>query len=159
MTRTFAVVSRVFAALMLSTTLIVVSASLATASAKPTGDLVPVGAKVLFWNYPPSVSAAARSSKITVKNATIIRKVRSLINALPVTSSAPRVCPDDLMMPTSLTFATSISSTPFTKVVFQLGGCPYARVYQHGVAVSPTLGGTNLSQVYNQIERLVGAKS
>jgi hypothetical protein len=63
-----------------------------------------------------------------------------------------------MMLPITVSFAANKTSTPFTKVVFQLGGCPYARVYQHGVAVAPTLGGTHLAQVYARIQHLISPK-
>jgi hypothetical protein len=42
-----------------------------------------------------------------------------------------------------------------TRVVFQLGGCPYAQVYQHGVRISPTLGGPHLASTYAAIQKLI----
>lgn len=123
----------------------------ACAATKPAGDLVPAGAKVLLFSAPPS--SGARS--VTVTNATTIARVRTLINGLPVSSTAHQVCPDDMMLPYTVSFSRSAKATPFTRVVFQLGGCPYARVYQLGVPVTPTLGGSTLAAVFAQIRALV----
>jgi hypothetical protein len=136
----------------------VAGASSASATAKPIGDLVPAGAKVLIWNYPLPTANKVLTGTLEVTNPTIIAQVRSLINSLPVTSSAHRICPDDMMLPYTVGFALSTKAKPFTRVVFQLGGCPYARVYQHGVAISPTLGGPNLSWTYARIQHLISPK-
>jgi hypothetical protein len=66
-------------------------------------------------------------------------------------------CPDDLLIPTWVSFSTSATATPYSRVMFQLGGCPFARVTQHGVAELPTLGGPHLAQVYAKIKSLFAA--
>jgi hypothetical protein len=158
MMRSYKTVSRVLAALVLSGAILGASASVASGATKPMSDLVPTGAKVLYWSYPLPVAAKVRDGTLTVTKASVIAGVRALINSLPVSSTAKRVCPDDMMLPITVSFAANKTSTPFTKVVFQLGGCPYARVYQHGVAVAPTLGGTHLAQVYARIQHLISPK-
>ena len=127
--------------------------------AKPVGDTVPGGARVLTWNAPPSLAPAGTRATVVVTNASVIREVRALVNSLGVTPLVSGVCPDDLMVPTTLSFAASRSTAPFTRIVFQLGGCPYARIYQHGVAVDPTLGGTRLPRVYELIDHLVHSRA
>jgi hypothetical protein len=47
------------------------------------------------------------------------------------------------------------SGASFTSVVFQLGGCPGATVYQHGVAQRPTLRGWSLSRLYSAIAKVI----
>jgi hypothetical protein len=147
----------VSSALALSAVLIVVGASLASAATKPSGDLVPGGAKVLYFDSSAlSMPAGTSNGAVIVTNAKVIAQVRALINALPL-SSRPGVCPEDMMIPSWVSFSTSAKAAPFTKVMFQLGGCPYARVYQKGAAISPTLGGTNLGEVYGKIKKLIEA--
>jgi hypothetical protein len=151
---------RIAGAITLSAVLVVAGSTLSAATTKPAGDRVPAGAKVMYFisaATPLSGVSANVDTTTTVTNATVIAQVRGLINSLPVTTTRPRVCPEDMMVPTWVNFSTSTSAAPFTKVLFQLGGCPYARVYQHGVVVSPTLGGTNLGVVYNKIKSLVEA--
>ncbi|MFZ0768588.1 MAG: hypothetical protein WAM64_05145 [Acidimicrobiales bacterium] len=148
---------RVPSALALSAALLVVGTSLAAASTKPPGDLVPAGAKVLYFDSSiVSLPVTTSNGEVTVTNLKVIAQVRALINSLPLTHIRG-ACPDDMMIPSWVSFSTSAKATPFTKVMFQLGGCPYARVYQKGVAISPTLGGTNLAGVYSQIKKLVDA--
>jgi hypothetical protein len=146
-------------AITLSAVLVVAGTSLSGAATKPSGDFVPAGAKVLYYisSATPLSGVSANGDTTTVTNAIVIAQVRGLINSLPVTTTRPRVCPEDLMVPTWVNFSTSTKAAPFTRVLFQLGGCPYARVYQHGVVISPTLGGTNLGAVYNKIRSLVDA--
>jgi len=119
---------------------------------------VPAGATVLYWSsgFGTVGRTPSRSGVVTVTNKNVIGEVRTLINSLPVSSTRNRVCPDDLMIPSWVSFAASKASKPFTQVMFQLGGCPYARVYQHGVAVSPTLGGNHLGEVYARMRALIG---
>jgi hypothetical protein len=139
--------------------LLVATLALSTAPAmavtKSPREYVPAGAHVLYWNYPMPVASGTTYGTITVKNQVIIDKVRALINALPLSDTLHRACPDDMMLPETISFAASTNSTPFTRVVFQLGGCPSAEVIQHGKVVLPTLGGPNLSSTYAKIKHLI----
>ncbi len=160
MTRRFVISAKALAglALCLATAAAVGQASAAT---KPAGDLVPRGATVLYWQAPSTggLPSSLDGARLVVTKPSVIAAVRSLINSLPASSPPRGACPDDMMIPTTVSFAASTGSTPFTRVVFQLGGCPYARVYQRGVAVSPTLGGTALPRVYSRIRSLVVASA
>jgi hypothetical protein len=147
---------RLVAVLAIST-VVITSTSLAGASSKPSGDLVPRGAHVLTLSGSPTVAVGASPKIITVTRSSVIARVRSLINSLPITSNGNQMCPDDMLVPSTVSFKKTLSSTPFTKVVFQLGGCPSARVYQLGDPETPTLGGPNLSSVYSQIKSLIDA--
>ncbi len=143
---------RGLAALALGVALLATGTATSAASSKPAGDLVPAGAKVLTFESSPTGSPSIE----VVTKLSVIDHVRALINSLPLSPTGPRICPDDLMIPSTVSFSVSRSAKPFTKVLFQLGGCPYAQVYQHGVAVTPTLGGSRISSVYATIKKLVG---
>jgi hypothetical protein len=138
--------------------LVCASAAPSGAASKPARYDVPGGATVLYFTSfaTPASGASATAGTITVTNVTVIAKIRALINALPVSDTRNRFCPDDLLVPSYVSFAATASTAPFAKVMFQLGGCPFARVYQHGVATSPALGGTHLGLVFSEIKRLVG---
>jgi hypothetical protein len=127
----------------------------AMAATKPARDFVPAGAHVLYWSHPMAVSGGTPDGTITVKNQAVINEVRALINALPLSDTLHRACPDDMMLPETISFAASTNATPFTRVVFQLGGCPSAEVIQRGKVMLPTLGGPNLSSTYAKIEHLI----
>lgn len=127
----------------------------AFAATKSPRELVPAGAHVLIWSSASAVGSGTNGT-IVVRNLTIIAEVRALINALPLTNTAHHACPDDMMLPITLSFAAAPGSTPFTRVIFQLGGCPSAEVVQHGSIVVPTLGGPNLSSTYGKIKKLIG---
>jgi hypothetical protein len=131
------------------------AATPALAATKSARELVPAGAHVLYWEYPMPVASGTIDGTVTVKNQVIINEVRALINALPLSNTLHRACPDDMMLPETISFAASTRSAPFTRVVFQLGGCPSAEVIQHGKVVLPTLGGPNLSSTYSKIEHLI----
>jgi hypothetical protein len=158
MTRSFRNLNRTGVTLLLCAALLGVGGSTAFAVTKPAGDFVASGAKVLYWTHPLPVSSKILHGTISVTKASVIAEVRTLINSLPLTTTGHRICPDDMMLPSTISFAVSRKTTPFAKVVFQLGGCPYARVYQHGVAMSPTLGGPHLAQVYGEIQHLINPK-
>jgi hypothetical protein len=127
----------------------------AFAATKSPREFVPAGAHVLIWSS-TSVVGSGTNATIVVRNLTVIAEVRALINALPLTSTLHHACPEDMMLPITLSFATSPGSTPFTRVIFQLGGCPSAEVVQRGSIVLPTLGGPNLSSTYGKIKKLIG---
>jgi len=134
-----------------------VSAAPSGAANKPARDVIPAGATVLYFTSyaTPSGGVTSSSGAITVTNVRVIDQIRSLINALPLSDPRPRVCPDDLLVPSYVSFAANAATAPFARVLFQLGGCPFARVYRDGVAESPTLGGAHLGIVFSEIKRLV----
>ena len=138
----------------------IVGAAPAGAASKPARDLVPAGASVLYFTSfaTPAYGGSANRGTVTVTNPTVIAEIRGLINSLPVSDTSHMFCPDDLMVPSYVSFATNGSTAPFAKVLFQLGGCPFARVYLHGIGVSPTLGGPTLGAVFSHIKRLVDAQ-
>jgi hypothetical protein len=152
-------VVRTTAALTLGAVLVVTGTSLASATTKPVHDVVPAGAKVIYFDS----SAVSLGNGVTGTNATeitnpkVIAEVRNLINSLPVSNTSKMFCPDDLMIPAWVSFSNSAGSTPFARVEFQLGGCPFARVYQHSVGELPTLGGPRLGTVYAKIKSLFNA--
>lgn len=126
-------------------------APVAGATAKPVGDLVPTNLNELRWTYPLPVG----SGSLTVRNATVVNKVRALINGLPAWHKPNEICPADVRRPYTVSFLSRTSPVVVTKVVFQLGGCPSAQVYQHGHAITPTLGGPTLTSTFNKIATLI----
>lgn len=134
---------------------IALSAPSAFAATKSPREMVPAGAHVLIWSSAAGLDSGTHGT-IVVRNLAVIADVRALINALPLTNNLHHACPDDMMLPITLSFAAAPGSTPFTRVIFQLGGCPSAEVVQHGSVVLPTLGGPNLSSTYGKIKKLIG---
>jgi hypothetical protein len=127
---------------------------------KPVGDLVPRGLNVLTWRYPLVVGGGQiTSGTMVVTNVPVVSQVRALINSLPVTLANPkRVCPMYATLPYTVSFSTRVGAPVHTRVVFELGGCPYAQVYQHGVAIVPTLGGAHLVATYQRIQKLISPR-
>jgi hypothetical protein len=146
--------ARLSGALTLGTAFLVVSSSMASATAKPPHDYIHPGATVITFVNSPVITS---SNTETITSPKVIAEVRSLINSLPVSDTSKMFCPDDLMIPAWVSFSTSKTATPYSRVEFQLGGCPFARVSQHGVAELPTLGGAHLAQVYAKIKTLFAA--
>ena len=128
-------------------------------SAKPSRLLVPVGATALYWSYSMPLPTGAHYGTMKITNPSVIARVRSMINAIPVSNySTNQACPADAMVPYIIRFSTSTASASFTMVVFQLGGCPEATVYQHGVAQRPTLGGWSLTHLYAAIQKVISPR-
>jgi hypothetical protein len=126
---------------------------------KPARLLVPAGAKALYWSYPMPLPTGVRYGTMKISNPTVIARVRAMINAIPV-SDYPKTqaCPADAMVPYIIRFSTTTAAASFTKVVFQLAGCPEATVFQHGVAQWPTLGGWSLPHLYAAIQKVISPR-
>jgi hypothetical protein len=135
------------------------SAPAGAASTKPTRVLVPAGATALFWSYPMPLPAGMHYGIMKITNPKVIARVRSMINAIPVSNyPTGQICPADVMVPYIVRFSRSTASNSFTKVVFQLAGCPEATVFQHGVAQQPTLGGWSLPKLYAAIQKVISPR-
>ncbi len=139
--------------------LLTLSTTASSATTKPVRLLVPAGAKALFWSYSMPLPSGSRYGTVKISDPAVIARVREMINAIPV-SDYPKAhaCPDDMMVPYIIRFSSSTAAASFTKVVFQLGGCPEATVYQHGVAELPTLGGWSLPKLYEAIQKVISPK-
>jgi len=135
------------------------SAPAQAASTKPSRLVVPAGAKALYWSYAMPLPTGVNYGTMKVSNPSVIARVRAMINAIPV-SNYPKtqVCPADAMVPYIVRFSTSTAAASFTKVVFQLAGCPEATVFQHGVAQRPTLGGWSLPKLYAAIQKVISPR-
>jgi hypothetical protein len=135
------------------------AAPVGAAPARPARLLVPAGATALYWSYPMPLPAGTRYGTLKVTKPSVIAQVRAMINAIPVSDySKDQACPQDMMVPYIVRFSKSSAGAAFTKVVFQLGGCPEATVYQHGVAQRPTLGGWTLSSLYHAIQKVISPR-
>jgi hypothetical protein len=142
-------------------TLASISGGSATASTvKPVGDLVPAGLNVLTWRYPLVVGGGkVTTGTMVVTNTHVVSQVRALINSLPVTVTNPkRVCPMYVTLPYTVSFSKRVGAPAQTRVVFELGGCPFAQVFQRGVAIAPTLGGAHLVATYERIQKLISPR-
>jgi hypothetical protein len=136
-----------------------VTAPALASSAKPRRLVVPTGATALYWSYSMPVAAGTHYGTIKITNRLVIARVRTLINAIPVAHyPTNHACPDDMMVPYIVRFSTSGVSASFTKVVFQLGGCPQATVFQHGIPQQPTLGGESLPRLYAAIQKEISPR-
>jgi hypothetical protein len=117
---------------------------------------IPRGATVLYFtSFATPVSTTSTTKGATVvTNAAVIAEIRSLIDALPL-ANTHRFCPADLLVPSYVSFAANATTAPFARVMFQLGGCPFARIYVHGKPVTAALGGPTLGTVFSKIKNLV----
>ncbi|MGC2168704.1 MAG: hypothetical protein WA580_06355, partial [Acidimicrobiales bacterium] len=90
------------------------AATPASATTKSPREYVPAGAHVLVWSDPDIAVNGSTPRQIAVTNLAVIARVRALINALPLSDNQHRVCPDDMMIPITLSFASSRAAVPFT---------------------------------------------
>jgi hypothetical protein len=126
---------------------------------KPTRLLVPAGAKALYWSYSIPLPTGTQYGTMKITSPAVIARVRAMINAIPVSNyPTNQACPQDVMVPYIVRFSASTAAASFTKVVFQLGGCPEATVFQHGVAQRPTLGGWSLPKLYDAIQKVISPR-
>ncbi len=149
---------RIVAATALSLALVVNGASTTAfaGGAKPARLVIGAGASALYWSNPMPLGTGTRYGTVKITSGVVIARVRQLINAIPVSDyGANQICPMDVMVPVVIRFSRSTAVAAFAAVVFQLGGCPTATVYQHGVAQHPTLGGWALAKQYAAIEKLI----
>lgn len=139
--------------------LLPLSSPASSTASKPARLLVPAGAKALFWSYSMPLPTGSHYGTVEITGPAVIARVREMINAIPV-SDYPAVgaCPDDMMVPYVIRFSDSTATASFTKVVFQLGGCPAATIYQHGTAELPTLGGWSLGKQYDAIQKVISPR-
>lgn len=121
----------------------------ATAASAPARERIGPGATLVTLS-----GGAPASPTVSSRDATVIDRVRRLVNALPVYRPGP-VCPDDLTVPSVLAFYRPRASTPYAEVSFQLGGCPKATVTEGARAVAPPLGGPHLLATFSLIRRLI----
>ncbi len=136
-----------------------ISSPVLAATTKPTRLLVPTGATALYWSYSMPMPGGAHYGTVKISNPAVIARVRVMINAIPVTNyPQTQPCPDDMMVPYIVRFSTSTAAASFTELVFQLGGCPEATVFQHGVAQRPTLGGLTLPRLYAAIQKVISPR-
>ena len=146
-------------ATLLALSAVTLGTGVASAASKPAHYLIPAGATVLHFTGSISSSSGAvtGTGSETVTNVAIINEIRGLINALPVSDTRDRFCPADLMIPSYVSFLLNAGTAPYARVEFQLGGCPFARVFDHGAARTPALGGPHLGVVYAKIKSLIAA--
>jgi hypothetical protein len=131
----------------------------AGAPEKPARDLVPAEASALYWSYSMPLPGGSKYGTLKITNPAVIAKVRTLINAIPVANySKLQACPANYMIPYVISFSKSSQARSFTKVEFELGGCPTATVYQNGKAESPALGGFGLVKWYAAIQKVISPR-
>jgi hypothetical protein len=122
------------------------------ATAKPRGDVIGAGARLVSLERGPS--GVSGPTRYWSSAAGVVAGVRALIDALPV-ANPPAICPDDMMVPTVVAFYAGRGRSPFARVSFQLGGCPAATVYRGGRAIAPPLGGARLASTLARITSLM----
>jgi hypothetical protein len=133
----------------------------ASGATAPANDMVPAGAVVLYWTYPGTVSPSAsgptnRYFTKAIRSQATIHKVRTLINEIgPYIPKDNKICNDLRELPFTISFGYGTGNKGVTKVVFQLGGCGTATVYQSGAVQSPVLGGKGMYAKYELIQKAI----
>ncbi|MGO9150499.1 MAG: hypothetical protein ACLP1E_04120 [Acidimicrobiales bacterium] len=113
--------------------------------AKPAGDRIPGGAKVLT----AVLSAGMNSGEpghppVTTTDPAKIEAIRDFINQLGVIPPGVRFCPIDFGQHLTISFRKDARTRPFAVVVADVAGCEDVQVQRFGHVVKPGLSGLGL---------------
>lgn len=113
--------------------------------AKPVGDVIPTGAKVLTAVLSAGMNPGeAGHAPVTTTDPAKIEGVRNFVNQLSVVSPGGRFCPADFGQKLTISFAENAQVPPFAVVVADVAGCEEVQVQRFGHAVQPELSGYGL---------------
>jgi len=122
--------------------------------AKPAGDIVPTGAKVLTAVLSTGLNPGEPGhSPVTTTNPKKIEAIRDFVNQLNVVPPGVRFCPVDFGQNLTVSFRKDAQATPFAVVVADVGGCEEVQVLRFGQVAEPELSGYGLVQF---VERELG---
>ena len=110
--------------------------------AKPAGDIIPTGAKVLTAVLSAGLNPGETGhAPVTTTDPEKIEAIRDFINRLGVFPPGAWHCPADFGQDLTISFATSPAATPFDVVVAGTSGCEGVQVQHLGRTVQPELWG------------------
>ncbi|MGO9965514.1 MAG: hypothetical protein ACLPUG_19080 [Acidimicrobiales bacterium] len=111
--------------------------------AKPAGDIVPTGAKVLTAVLSAGLNPGEPGHRpVTTTNPEKIEAIRDFVNRLEVVSPGVRFCPADFGQHLTLSFAKNAQARPFAVVVADVSGCEEVQVELDGHVATPELSGS-----------------
>jgi hypothetical protein len=120
--------------------------------AKPPGDLIPKGAKVLTAVLSDGLNPGESGhAPVTTTDPAKIEAIRDFINSLGVFPPGVRHCPAELGQNLTVSFAKSSDSAPFDVVVADASGCEGITVLRHGHAIQPGLSGALVPFVEHEL--------
>jgi hypothetical protein len=110
--------------------------------AKPSMDQVPSGLTVLTAVLSHGPNSLNRGyGPTTTTNPVTIAAVRTLVNALPVSSPGATSCPEDFGQTLTLAFRSKMGANPVVVVSADVSGCQGVTVTRAGAAAGPSLSG------------------
>lgn len=110
--------------------------------AKPPGDVIAKGAKVITVVLSAGLNPGEAAHRpVSTNNPAKIEAIRTFINNLGVFPPGIRHCPADFGQTLSISFAKSDGAPAFDLVVADTSGCEEITVWHRGHAVEPRLGG------------------
>ena len=110
--------------------------------AKPAGDIVPTGAKVLTAVLSAGLNPGEPGhSPVTTTDPKEIEAIRDFVNRLNVVPPGVRFCPVDFGQNLTISFRKDAQTTPFAVVVADVGGCEEVQVQRFGHVAQPELSG------------------
>ena len=134
-------------------------AAVRTPPTTTTTPYIPAGMKLVSWSYPGPLPMRTTYGTLYATNPVIVKKVRAIINALPLQNLPPgTVCPMNYMIPELIQFSRTLSGPAAVTVSFELGGCASATITRggaNGPRLFPDLGGPQLGSALQQIEQLI----
>jgi hypothetical protein len=122
--------------------------------AKPAGDRIARGAKVLTAVLSAGMNPGEpRHGPITTTDPAKIEAIREFINQLGVLPPGVRSCPIDFGQYLTISFRKQAQAKPFAVVAADTGGCEDVQVQRFGHVVTPALSGYGLVPL---VERELG---
>lgn len=122
--------------------------------AKPAGDTIPGGAKVLTAVLSAGMNRGeAARPPVTTTDPRKIEAIRDFINQLTVIAPGVRFCPVDFGQHLTISFRKRLGATAFAVVVADVGGCEEVQVERSGQIARPGLSGYGLAPF---VERELG---
>jgi len=129
-----------------------VDAEVTWLSAKPPGDIIAKGAKVLTVVLSAGLnSGEAAHGPVRTSDPAKIEAIRRFINGLGVFPPGIRHCPAELGQVLRISFAKRTGSAPFDVVVADTSGCEGITVWRRAHAVEPGLSGALVSFVEHEL--------
>ena len=113
--------------------------------AKPAGDIVPTGAKVLTAVLSAGLNPGEPGhSPVTTTDPERIEAIRAFVNQLSVVPPGARFCPVDFGQYLTISFRVTAQTKPLAVVVAHVGGCEEVQVERGGHVAQPELSGYGL---------------
>lgn len=124
-----------------------IDAQVAWLPAKPASERVPATAKTVTLSAAPGSTVGAKTpSPVTITNPALVRRIASLVNALPLFPPGRYSCPAELGKAVQMTFRASPGGPPLAVATAPVTGCQGLRLIVSGKPQPALAGGTDVAR-------------